>query len=130
MDRDENGPLNPVALNGPGFLADCEALVATEIFSSKWAVVVLFALLTGPKRPMELVALSGGLSRKVLFETLRRLHEYGLVSREAHGGSARRVDYTLTPLGLTLQGPIAAMTEWARRHGGAAMQAREAGAAS
>jgi DNA-binding HxlR family transcriptional regulator len=112
-------------MNGPGFLADCDALVATEIFSSKWAVVVLFALSTGPKRPMDLVSLSGGLSRKVLFETLKRLQEYGLVSREAHGGSARRVEYSLTSLGLTLRDPINALTEWARQHGGAAMQARE-----
>jgi DNA-binding HxlR family transcriptional regulator len=118
------------ALNGPGFLADCEALLATEIFSSKWAVVVLFALSTGPKRPMELVAVSGGLSRKVLFDTLKRLQDYGLVSRAAHQGPVRRVEYGLTPLGLTLKKPIDAMTEWARHHGTAVMEARESPAAS
>ena len=113
-------------MNGPGFLADCEALVATEIFSSKWAVVVLFALSSGPKRPMDLVAVSGGLSRKVLFQTLKRLQEYGLVSRLVLDGPARRVEYHLTSLGLTLRDPIDALTEWARQYGARAMQAREA----
>jgi DNA-binding HxlR family transcriptional regulator len=35
------------------------------------------------------------------------------------------VEYSLTSLGLTLRDPINALTEWARQHGGAAMQARE-----
>jgi DNA-binding HxlR family transcriptional regulator len=111
--------------NGPGFLADCEALLATEIFASKWAIVILFALSSGPKRPMDLVTLSGGVSRKVLTQTLRRLDEQGLVCRESYSDSPRRVEYSLTPLGLTLQAPIGVLTDWARQYGGAVEEARE-----
>ena len=67
---------------GTAFLSDCSAQLAIEIIASKWSVVVLFALIGGPKRHGELVALSGGISRKVLTQTLRRLQGYGLVDRE------------------------------------------------
>ena len=110
---------------GTAFLSDCSAQLAIEIIASKWSVVVLFALIGGPKRHGELVALSGGISRKVLTQTLRRLHGYGLVDREVFAEAPPRVEYRLTALGQTLQEPIGTLTEWARAHGEAVVDFRE-----
>ncbi|MEU7641273.1 MULTISPECIES: winged helix-turn-helix transcriptional regulator [unclassified Streptomyces] len=108
--------------SGSVFLADCPARLAIEIIADKWAVVVLFALSRQPCRHGELVDLIGGISRKVLTQTLRRLQGYGLVDRHAEAG---KVEYVLTDLGRTLVQPIAVLTEWAHEHGGAVMEFQE-----
>ncbi|WP_328498053.1 helix-turn-helix transcriptional regulator [Streptomyces sp. NBC_00414] len=111
---------------GDVFLADCPARLAIEIITDKWAAVVVFALSLGPCRHGELVDLVGGVSRKVLTQTLRRLQGYGLVDRRAYAEAPPRVEYSLTDLGRTLVEPIAALTDWARSHGQAIVDFQEA----
>jgi DNA-binding HxlR family transcriptional regulator len=108
---------------GPAFLADCPTRLAVEIISDKWAALVLFGLSHQPRRHSELVDLIGGVSRKVLTQTLRRLQQYGLVERQAQ--APRRVEYRLTDLGQTLVEPIEVLTSWARDHGGAVVDFQE-----
>ena len=111
------------------FLADCPTLLAIEIIANKWSVVILFALTDGPKRHSELVALSGGISRKVLTQTLRRLQSNGLVDRHVYAEAPPRVEYSLTALGRTLHEPIVMLTEWVRTNGEAVADFRESAAA-
>lgn len=110
---------------GDVFLADCPARLAVEIIADKWAVVVLWGLSRGPRRHGELLALIGGVSKKVLTQTLRRLEAHGLVSREDFGGVPARVEYDLTTLGATLMEPIRMLTAWAEDNGEAVLAAQE-----
>lgn len=111
---------------GTAFLSDCPARLAVEIISGKWAVVTLFALSDGPLRHGDLVELIGGISRKVLTQTLRGLQSHGLVERRVYAEAPPRVEYGLTELGDTLREPIAALTAWARSHGAAIAAFHEA----
>jgi DNA-binding HxlR family transcriptional regulator len=113
---------------GPVFLADCPTRLAVEIISDKWAVLVLFGLSQQPRRHGELADLIGGISRKVLTQTLRRLQQYGLVER--HANAPRDVEYSLTDLGQTLIEPIEVLTNWARDHGDAIADFQEAAEAA
>lgn len=113
---------------GHSFLADCPTRLAVEIIADKWAVLVLFGLSEQPRRHGELVDLIGGVSRKVLTQTLRRLQQYGLVER--HAQAPRRVEYSLTDLGKTLVEPIEVLTDWARTYGGAIVEFQEAAEAA
>ncbi|MFK0292904.1 winged helix-turn-helix transcriptional regulator [Streptomyces sp. NPDC090442] len=108
---------------GSVFLADCPARLAVEIIADKWAVAVLYALSQEPRRHGELVDRIGGVSRKVLTQTLRRLQGYGLVERHAVSGG--KVEYVLTDLGRTLLRPIAVLTEWSHVHGGTVTEFQE-----
>lgn len=110
---------------GTVFLADCPARLAIEVIADKWSVVTLFALSDGPRRHGELVTLIGGISRKVLTQTLRRLQANGLVDRRAFAEAPPRVEYSLTELGQTLQEPIVMLTRWARNNGEAIVDFRE-----
>nr|WP_042189778.1 helix-turn-helix domain-containing protein [Kibdelosporangium sp. MJ126-NF4] len=87
--------------------ADCPARLAFDIVSNTWNAVVIWALKDGPLRHSELRRRIGGISAKVLTETLRRLEDYGLVV----------AGYELTGLGRTLLQPIEAMGRWAHEHG-------------
>lgn len=80
-------------------------------------MVTLFALSDGPLRHGELVELIGGVSRKVLTQTLRRLQDHGLVERQVYAEAPPRVEYRLTELGDTLSEPIKSLTAWARSNG-------------
>ncbi|TWG14478.1 HxlR family transcriptional regulator [Actinoplanes teichomyceticus] len=125
----DRNPLVPFTLvyhaPGPVFLADCPARLAIEIIAEKWAVIVLFALSLQPQRPGDLAQLIGGISHKVLTQTLRRLQAYGLVARHAYAEAPPRVEYSLTPLGQTLVEPIKVLTDWARDNGEAIVDFQE-----
>jgi DNA-binding HxlR family transcriptional regulator len=108
---------------GDSFLADCPGRLAVELIADKWTVVVLSGLSKGPVRHGELVEMIGGISRKVLTQTLRRLEAHGLVRRHAYAEAPPRVEYELTPLGATLIDPIHMLTEWARTNGEAVLEA-------
>ncbi|MEV5509575.1 winged helix-turn-helix transcriptional regulator [Streptomyces orinoci] len=108
------------------FLADCRARLAFDLLSNTWNAVVLWALREGPRRPVELRGQIGGISSKVLTETLRRLKYNGLVDRQELPGAPPRVEYRLTTLGRTLLAPIDAFGAWAFEHGDEVMAAQEA----
>ncbi|MFE9423147.1 winged helix-turn-helix transcriptional regulator [Kitasatospora sp. NPDC006697] len=107
------------------FLADCRARLAFDLLANTWNAVVLWSLRHAPARPGELRERIGGISPKVLTETLRRLQLNGLVTRTAHPGSPPHVDYALTGLGRTLLGPIEALGAWAYEHGDEVLAAQD-----
>lgn len=63
------------------------------LLSNTWNAVALWALRDGPRRPVELRERIGGISSKVLTETLRRLQVNGLVDRQEHPDAASRAEY-------------------------------------
>lgn len=107
------------------FLADCHARLAFDLLANTWNAVVLWALRHGAERPVALREHIGGISAKVLTETLRRLEFNGLVERRAYGGAPPRVEYELTSLGRSLIPPIEVLSDWAFEHGDEVMGAQE-----
>lgn len=108
---------------GDVFLEDCPARLTLDVIADKWSLVILHALGTRSWRHGELRALIGGISSKVLAQTLRKLERYGLVERHEYAEVPRRVEYELTDLGRTLLPPIDSLTEWAENHGAAVIDA-------
>lgn len=58
-------------------------------------------------------------------EALRRLERNGLVNRRVIASSPVAVEYSITPLGRSLQDPFVALVSWARQYGVAIEQAQE-----
>ncbi|MEO3753516.1 helix-turn-helix domain-containing protein [Streptomyces sp. B6B3] len=98
------------------FTADCPARLAVDLFASGWLPVVVFALREGPMRPGRLREQIGGISQKVLTQTLRRMERLGLVTRHRYAEAPPRVEYELTEPGRELLTPIYALGRWAYRH--------------
>ena len=82
----------------------------------KWSVLVVMMLSDGPRRFNELKRSIGSISQRMLTLTLRGLERDGLVTRVVSPTIPPRVDYELTPLGQSLQGPVAAVGTWAIEH--------------
>ena len=74
------------------------ALVLEHV-TSRWGVLVLAALLERSYRFSELRREVGGVSEKMLAQTLQTLERDGFVHRDAKPVIPPRVDYSLTELG-------------------------------
>jgi DNA-binding HxlR family transcriptional regulator len=57
-----------------------------------------------------------GISQKILIQQLRALEEHGLIHRRISGDEPQRVDYELTPLGMSLRPLISLLYEWGQHH--------------
>ena len=83
-----------------------------SLLAGKWSVEVLYLLATGTRRYTEVLYEVGEVSKKTLTHTLRTLERQGLVARRAYPEIPPRVEYSLTPLGWSLTGPLMALYEW------------------
>jgi DNA-binding HxlR family transcriptional regulator len=91
----------------------------------KWSVMVVGMLgRHGTLRFNELKRLINGVSQRMLTLTLRNLERDGLVSRTIYPEVPPRVEYNLTEMGKTLQGPIDALWNWSAEHHMAILDAR------
>ena len=108
--------INPAPQRGDAFDPECPTRVVLDRIGDKWTVLVISSLDGGPLRFSALRARIGGVAPKVLTQTLRAMERDGLLTRTVHAQVPPRVDYELTPLGSSLTGPIATLTEWAETH--------------
>lgn len=93
-------------------LPACPVETTLTLIRDKWTVLVLRDLLSGTKRFGELKRSLGGISQKVLTERLREMEEQGLIERAVYPEVPPRVEYSLTPLGLSLKPVLSAMWDW------------------
>ncbi|RVX44049.1 HxlR family transcriptional regulator [Nonomuraea polychroma] len=110
---------------GDVFDPNCPTRVVLDRIGDKWSVLVLLSLIGGPMRFTQLRARMGGVTPKVLTQTLRAMEQDGLVTREVFAEVPPRVEYTLTDLGRSLHEPISAVAAWAERNVAEILRYRE-----
>jgi len=88
-----------------------------EQIVNKWSVLILAVLCTEPSRFNAIKRRLDPITHKALTEALRRLERNGLVNRRVIASSPVAVEYSITPLGRTLQDPFVALISWAGKHG-------------
>jgi len=98
------------------FAATCPTRRVLDIIADKWTTLVIIALAGGTKRFQQLRREVGGVTQKMLTQTLRTLERDGLVNRRAYPTVPPRVEYSLTPLGASLTEPLGALRAWAETH--------------
>ncbi|GAA2969690.1 winged helix-turn-helix transcriptional regulator [Actinokineospora diospyrosa] len=84
------------------FDRNCPGRAVMEHIASRWGVLVLGILLSGTHRFSELRRAVGGVSEKMLAQTLQALERDGLVHREVRPVIPPHVDYSLTDLGVPM----------------------------
>lgn len=110
--------------------AEKQALVRQmlERVADKWTLLVIDELdeAGGELRFSQLRDRIGGVSQKMLTQTLRQLERDGLVTRRVHPVVPPRVDYRLTPLGYTLGEAVCGIWTWVEKHLAAVERSRRA----
>jgi DNA-binding HxlR family transcriptional regulator len=95
---------------------DCPTRTVLDIVADKWTSLLIVALVPGTKRFQQLKREIGGITQKMLTQTLRSLERNGLVERRAYATVPPRVEYTLTRLGHTLSETLEALQDWSVAH--------------
>jgi DNA-binding HxlR family transcriptional regulator len=95
-----------------------------DVLQGKWKVHLLFHMARGIHRHSRLLACLPSVSKKVMTDSLRVLERDGLVRREIFAEVPVRVEYSLTPLGWSVTGPLIALAEWGEAHGKDVTEAR------
>jgi DNA-binding HxlR family transcriptional regulator len=115
---------------GNAFDPNCPTRLVLDRIGDRWTVLIVLILRDGPRRFTQIRRMVDGVTPKVLTQTLRAMERDGLVTRTVFPEVPPRVEYELTPLGMSLQAPIQAITDWAEENVDAVMSAREAAARS
>ncbi len=92
--------------------AECPSRQILKHLTSQWAILVLRALGEGTLRFSQLRRKVGGVSERMLAQTLQVLESDGLVHRVSYPVVPPHVDYTLTPLGAEAATRVVALTSW------------------
>lgn len=95
----------------------CPVTATAELIGKKWHPVIIHRLLeTGPTGFNSLKDEVGGISSKVLSESLEDLQDNNLVDKEVVNKNPKRVNYSLTTHGEKLKPVIEEMMDWGKNN--------------
>ncbi|WP_192883423.1 winged helix-turn-helix transcriptional regulator [Paracidovorax avenae] len=109
-------PLAELMRRGDVLSPDCPAREILQHVTSRWGVLVLVALDDRTLRFSELRRKVGGVSERMLAQTLQVLERDGFVERRAYPVVPPHVEYHLTPLGREVGRHVQALADWIGGH--------------
>lgn len=94
------------------FASPCPSRAVLNHVCSRWGVLILIALRSGTHRFSELRRKMGGVSEKMLAQSLQALARDGFVLRVSHPVVPPFVEYSLTPMGEEVAEKVAELADW------------------
>ena len=113
-------------LAGDTFDSACTIRPIMDRVTSRWATLIVAALITGPHRFSALHQRIGGISQKMLSQNLKELVRAGLVARDVEPTVPPQVTYSLTDLGRSLAEPLTELFIWFGQHQDELLEAQDA----
>lgn len=96
--------------------SSCPVETTLQVIGGRWKVLILRQLLPGVQRFNQLYRQLPGITQKMLTQQLRELEQDGIVKRQVYQQVPPKVEYSLTPLGLTLRPILEIMHDWALQY--------------
>ncbi len=102
---------------------DCEKLPhicnnfhdTIEFIGKRWTGVIIYTLMSGPKRFHEIAEAIPGISDRLLTERLNELVKEDLITKKHLESSVKKVEYELTSSGMALKEVIIAIRNWTEK---------------
>ena len=107
-------------------MADCPTRSVLDHVFSRWGSLILVLLLERTHRFSELARAIGGVSEKMLAQSLQALEADGFVLRTVYPTVPPKVEYSLTRSGREIACRVETLTSWIERNVSAVLQVREA----
>ncbi|HGY5076572.1 winged helix-turn-helix transcriptional regulator [Citrobacter freundii] len=98
--------------DGNLFAEQCPSREVLKHVTSRWGVLILVALRDGTHRFSDLRRKMGGVSEKMLAQSLQALEQDGFINRVSYPVVPPHVEYSLTPLGEQVSDKVAALADW------------------
>lgn len=112
-------------LRGDAYAPECPSRALLDHVTSRWGVLVMVALQGGPQRFSELTAIIGGISDKMLSQTLKTLSTDGFIARVVSDDPPVKVSYHLTEPGREASIRLADFVHWLESNVGALAEAAD-----
>lgn len=96
--------------------SDCGVETTLSVVGGLWKPLILYHLMGGKKRFMELSRLVPQATQRMLTLQLRELEADGVITRRVFAEVPPRVEYAVTDFGRTLVPVLAALREWGERY--------------
>jgi len=94
----------------------CPVEVTLKIIGGRWKVLIIHHLLNGTMRFNELQRNLTGITHRTLSRQLREMEMHQLIVRNNFNEIPPRVEYSLSPLGHSLETILLSMDEWGRKY--------------
>lgn len=94
----------------------CSVEAAIGLIDGKWKSVILYHLLSGTLRFNEIRKTIPNVTPRMLTNQLRELEEDGLISRTVYAQVPPKVEYSLSPLGRSMELVMLALKQWGDAH--------------
>lgn len=94
----------------------CPVATTVNLIGSKWKLLILRNILTGPKRFSELQRALDGISQKVLTDSLRSMEKDSIIIRTVYAEVPPRVEYSLSEIGESMRPIINAMEDFGHEY--------------
>ena len=111
---------------GDVYSRDCPSRSVLDHLFSRWGGLVMISLRERTYRFRELSRRVGGVSEKMLAQTLTQLEHDGFVKRVAYPEIPPRVEYSLTPMGREAADIMFQLGEWIEANLGRVLKHRQA----
>ncbi len=98
--------------DGNLFAEQCPSREVLKHVTSRWGVLILVALRDGTHRFSDLRRKMGGVSEKMLAQSLQALEQDGIINRVSYPVVPPHVEYSLTQLGEQVSDKVAALADW------------------
>ncbi len=89
--------------------------LALERVGDRWSLLLVEALLDGPRRFNELAEGIGGIAPNILTDRLRRLEREGVLLARPYSDRPPRMEYALTAAGQDLASALRLLADWGSR---------------
>jgi DNA-binding HxlR family transcriptional regulator len=125
MPQEHKSLLAAAIQRGEVLSPECPSREILKHVTSQWGVLVLIVLLQGTHRFSQLRRKIGGVSEKMLTQTLQQLEVDGFVHRVSYPVVPPHTEYSLTPLGEGVSRQVEALTDWIEENIGQIMQSQK-----
>lgn len=107
----------------PSPLPPSPLALALDRVGDRWSLLLVEALLNGPRRFGEIAEAMSGIAPNILADRLRRLERVAVVRATPYSRRPLRLEYALTAEGRELAGALRLLADWGGRTGGAESEA-------
>jgi len=94
---------------------------ALEVIQGKWRIPIVISLTYGTKRFGEIQRDIGDISPKMLSKELKALEDYKIITRTLYDSMPVTVEYSLTPLGWSMEALMKELRTWGKHFRGEIM---------
>jgi len=103
---------------------DCAIEATLDVIGGKWKGIILGHLMNETLRYSDIKRLMPKITPRTLTRQLRELERDGIISRNVYPQVPPKVEYSVTPLGKTLDSIARLLSEWGDEHIATVMENR------